>query len=473
MKPTKRLRAAIYCRISDDKMEDQAGVDRQEQDMRKLCERKGWEIVGVYVDNSKSAWKRNRKRPQWDAMLNSVRAGEIDAIAVYHPDRLMRQPRDLETLIEAVDRGVTVFGTVGEYDLTNSDHVMVLRIIVSVACKASDDASRRQKRKQKEMAESGVFKGGSRPFGFEPDGVTHREAEAAIVRKLTEGFLQGSTLRQLTAWLNTTGISRATAKGKWLEINVRQLLDSPRMAGLRIYHGDCDRPRNVDACPRSCAGQKFPAEWDAIVSVDDWEEAARKLHDNRQGFEARKDTFRIFEATGLVKCGKCGSNMHSTGGGKVGYICLSRLGGCGQMHIGKDNFERLLNSLVRQRIVESGLSGNRTIVRLDPEAEESIREDQAQMQELSKAWADKLITMDEWMMAKRPIAERIRIAQGRLVERAVPLRLAKRITSPEEWDLQTPEQRREIYRELFRGIVIHPGAKGFFNPDRVELVWSI
>lgn len=441
--------------------------------MRRLCERNGWVIAGVFVDNSKSAWKRNRKRPQWDAMLEMVAAGEIDLIAVYHPDRLMRQPRDLETLIEVANRGVEVVGTVGEYDLDNSDHRMTLRVLVAAACKASDDASRRQKRKQQEMAERGLFKGGSRPFGFEKDGVTHRPAEAEVVREVLRRFLNMETLRQITAWLNDSGIPRATGKGAWLEINTRQLLDSPRMAGFRWFHGGCDRPRNVDACPRSCPGQLFPAVWEPIVDRTEWEEARELLATNRRRFQARQPTFRIFEATSLVKCSLCGSNMHSTGGGKVGYICLSRLGGCGSMHIGKENLEKLLNLLVRERLVQSGLSGTRRIARMDPEAEALIKADQAQLAELAVAYGKRLIPMAEWMAAKKPIDDRIREAQGRLTEKAVPLRLAKRITSPEMWDLQSAEQRRDIYRELFQGIVIKPGTKGFFNPDRVEINWAV
>lgn len=472
--PKAAKRCAIYCRISDDKMEDQAGVERQEQDMRKLAAKSGWVIVDTYVDNSKSAWKRNRKRPQWDRMLEDVKAGLIDVIAVYHPDRLMRQPRDLETLIEVSQQGVTVYGTVGEYDLTNADHVMVLRIIVSVACKASDDASRRQKSKQREMAERGEFKGGSRPFGFEADGVTHRPFEADIVKRLVWKFINGSTLRQCTAWMNEQDVPRIAGKtNEWLEISVRQLLDSPRMAGIREFHGDCDRPRNKDACPRSCEGQRFPAKWEAIIPVEWWLEAEARLNGNRQAWETRKGTWRVFEATGLMKCGNCGSNMHSTGGAKVGYICLSRQGGCGKMHIGKDNVEKLLNRLVRVRIVQSGLNGTRKIARLDPEAEAEIRKDQAQLEELASAYGQKDLTMGEWMSAKRPIDDRIREAQGRLTERAVPLRLAKRITSPDMWDVQTPEERREIYRELFNGIVISQGTKGVFNPGRVEVNWAI
>ncbi|MFF3147652.1 recombinase family protein [Streptomyces sp. NPDC057927] len=66
--------AAIYCRISQAGDDDQTGVDRQERICREMAERLGARLADVFVDNNRSAWRRNRKRPGWDALL--VRMGE-------------------------------------------------------------------------------------------------------------------------------------------------------------------------------------------------------------------------------------------------------------------------------------------------------------------------------------------------------------------------------------------------------------
>lgn len=93
--------AAIYCRISKARDEDQTGVDRQERLCREVAARLGLVIApgGVLVDNNRSAWQRNRTRPGWTALLEAIRAGRVRHVIVYHPDRLMRQPRDLEELL--------------------------------------------------------------------------------------------------------------------------------------------------------------------------------------------------------------------------------------------------------------------------------------------------------------------------------------------------------------------------------------
>jgi DNA invertase Pin-like site-specific DNA recombinase len=48
-------RAAIYCRISQDRNGDGLGVTRQEDGCRALSDRLGWEVAGVYVDDDRSA----------------------------------------------------------------------------------------------------------------------------------------------------------------------------------------------------------------------------------------------------------------------------------------------------------------------------------------------------------------------------------------------------------------------------------
>jgi hypothetical protein len=66
--------AAIYCRISRARDEDQTGVDRQERLCREVAERLGLVIApgGVFVDNNRSAWQRNRNRPGWNAFDSAM-----------------------------------------------------------------------------------------------------------------------------------------------------------------------------------------------------------------------------------------------------------------------------------------------------------------------------------------------------------------------------------------------------------------
>lgn len=128
--------AAIYCLISHVNDDDQTGVERQERICRDVAERLGLIVAEdqVYVDNNRSAWQRKRKRPGWDALLAQAAEGRVRHVLTYHPDRLMRQPRDLEELLQiADDHDITLHGQANRRDLADPDDRFFLRIKASGA----------------------------------------------------------------------------------------------------------------------------------------------------------------------------------------------------------------------------------------------------------------------------------------------------------------------------------------------------
>ncbi|MFE7210021.1 recombinase family protein [Streptomyces sp. NPDC057611] len=192
--------AAIYCRISHTRDEDQTGVDRQERICRDIAERLQLRVepAHVYVDNNRSAWQRNRKRPGWEEMLEAMGEGKIRHVIVYHPDRLMRQPKDLEELLSiADDKRVLLHGEANRRDLSDPDDRFILRIEVAHACRSSDDTSRRLKDALKDKAREGKPHVGNRPYGYTSDGCAILEEEAEIVREVFRRYLDGESPRHI------------------------------------------------------------------------------------------------------------------------------------------------------------------------------------------------------------------------------------------------------------------------------------
>src|SRR5947209_1128271 len=100
------MRAAIYCRISQDRSDEGLGVTRQEQDCRAQAKRRNWTVSEVFVDNDISAYattRRRKTRPAYERMMDAIRAGAVGAIIVWHPDRLHRTPRELEDFIDLIE----------------------------------------------------------------------------------------------------------------------------------------------------------------------------------------------------------------------------------------------------------------------------------------------------------------------------------------------------------------------------------
>jgi site-specific DNA recombinase len=99
------VRAGIYARISSDREGDQLGVRRQVADCEELAERLGWSVVDRYVDNDVSAY-RGKPRPEYRRLLEDIGGRQVDAVVVWHADRLHRHPRELEDFFEVVDAWV-------------------------------------------------------------------------------------------------------------------------------------------------------------------------------------------------------------------------------------------------------------------------------------------------------------------------------------------------------------------------------
>ena len=151
MKGPPQIRAGIYARISEDRDETQLGVKRQLEDTEALAEQRGWEVVEHYIDNDLSAWKGGR-RPEYRRMLADIEAGHVDAVIVYHADRLHRQPRELEEFINLAEhRKIALASVTGDMDLATADGRMKARILGAVAANESDRKSDRIKRKMLQL----------------------------------------------------------------------------------------------------------------------------------------------------------------------------------------------------------------------------------------------------------------------------------------------------------------------------------
>lgn len=291
-------------------------VDEQERICRELAAARNWTVdpTHVYKDNSLSAWKRGRKRPGWDAMLKAVEHGEIDAIVVYHGDRLLRQPWDLEHLLSLADqKGIRLASIMGDRDLDNAEHRYILRIEAAAACRESDTISRRVTVGYERLAREGRTRlggRGGRAFGFKPDGMTVNEDDATMLREVAERILDGESVGAICRDLNARGFVTAT-EGAWDHGALKKLMLRPRLAGLLSRHGEI-----VGA-----------AAWPAILDRQTWEMVCAVLTNKAGQFTYATNT-RRYLLTGIAVCGTegCGQPLairHNVRAGLTGYGCIS------------------------------------------------------------------------------------------------------------------------------------------------------
>ena len=68
---------------------DQSAAGRLRE---QLAKQRGWKVVEWYVDSDISAYS-GKRRPEYQRMLEEIEAGILEAVVVYHADRLHRHPR--------------------------------------------------------------------------------------------------------------------------------------------------------------------------------------------------------------------------------------------------------------------------------------------------------------------------------------------------------------------------------------------
>ncbi|WIX83054.1 recombinase family protein [Amycolatopsis carbonis] len=314
-------------------------IDDQLADNRKVIKRVGG-TLGLELSDGLSAWNRKVKRPGWERLLARVESGESDGCVVWHTDRLFRQPRDLEALIDLAEHGYKVYSAHGERDLADPDDRFILRIEVAHAARSSDDTSRRLKRRFESIRAQGRETGGPRAFGFPGKDMTWKpgegetnadrpEAPAELVdqerraiRDAAELLLSedGTGWKVLKMW-NGAGI-RTVYGRNWIHSTVMFTMQRPALGGYLVHDN------------------KIVGRLKGEQILD------QRTYDRLQALFAGRKRGRIagqaYLGSGILRCGVCGRKLSARSikaspypdGSKRGhYFCPLQRGGCGKVYI--------------------------------------------------------------------------------------------------------------------------------------------
>jgi site-specific DNA recombinase len=461
------VRAGIYARISSDREGDSLAISRQVADCEALAERRGWKVVERYVDSDISAYS-GKLRPEYRRMLEEIEAGLIEAVVVYHADRLHRHPRELEEFMDACERaGLGNLATVsGDLDLASGDGQMMARVLGAFARKESDDKSRRIRRKHQELAQAGkVSGGGTRPFGFEADRRTIRPSEAAIIRECAERFLANEPLRSICRDLNARRIETVSGDAAWSSQTLRRILESARISGQREHHGEIVNK----------------AEWEAIITPAQTQRIRAKLADPTR---RKARTSRRYLLTRVLRCSHCNVRLYSRPREDRSrrYVCASGpgFGGCGKTTIVAEPLELFVVEAVLSRLDSPELAASLNGSMDDPDGavwQAEIEQAEAQLAELAQLFGQQEISRQEWLAARPPIEQRLTVAKKRLAALNRTTALTPHIGNAadlrERWRGLSLTKQTQIVEAVLDHLVVGPGRPGFnrFDESRLTPYW--
>lgn len=283
----------IYARVSQDRAAGRSVVE-QEQECRAVCQREGWTVADVLIDNDAGAsrWSRS-KRPSYDRLSSILREGDV--LVTWEASRAQRDLRAYLTLRDlCAERGVLWCYSGRVFDLTRSDDRFMTLLDIGLAEKEVDQTRERILRNIKANVEAGKPHG-VLPYGYriERDPETGKSIrrvlhpdQAPVVRRIADAVLDGQSLNSIARQLNSEGILTKTGK-RWEGKIIGRIIGKPAYAGLRVHKGKV----------------VSQGTWPAILTEDEHARIVAILTapDRRQ----QRGTDPRALLSGIAVCGKC------------------------------------------------------------------------------------------------------------------------------------------------------------------------
>ncbi|WP_455657107.1 recombinase family protein [Rhodococcoides fascians] len=329
---------------------------RQLAECRKLCESRGYDVVGVAEDLDVSAGKTSPfTRPKLGPWLDA-RHNDFDVIVFYRMDRIVRRLMDLAKLIDWAEKNrvTLVSATEAFLDLSQPFGKIIALLVANVAEMELNAITDRNASAFKHNYQSGKWRGGVPPWGYLPEKDAAGEwrlvqdpMQVEVIDEVVERVLVGEPLRAIAHNLTDRGIltpkdrfaqsrGREQAGYEWHSGPLKRGLTSPALLGRIVTREP--RVDELGEILRDANGKKvFGPE--TIVVGDDGSPLVRaepivtretfdRLAAELSGRENRTEP--TVRSSGLllrvIYCGVCGRPAYRLKGGtgrKSRYRCAS------------------------------------------------------------------------------------------------------------------------------------------------------
>ncbi|KAA5595393.1 recombinase family protein [Blastochloris sulfoviridis] len=300
---TKRLRCAIYCRVSTDAGLDQAfnSLDAQfeaSQAYIKSQAHEGWSLVRMrFADGGFSGGSTDR--PALQQLLADIEAGRIDVVVVYKVDRLTRSLADFAKLVELFDRNSVSFVSVTQqFNTTTSMGRLTLNVLLSFAQFEREVTSERIRDKIAASKLKGLWVGGMVPLGYDCRDKTLviNPQEAETVRTIFRRYLEVGSIGALLRDLRQRGIVT----------KIRPLSTGRTIGGIPFARGSLTYLLHNRFYIGEVAfkGRICPGAQPAILDRDLFEAVQQRLADQHTGYRKTREASaallmgRIFDDRG-------------------------------------------------------------------------------------------------------------------------------------------------------------------------------
>jgi DNA invertase Pin-like site-specific DNA recombinase len=230
------MKLIAYTCVSTDAQADKGyGLGVQWQAITSWAKANGHTIAAWYSDKGVSGSNGLSTRPGIKGALDAIKAPAVDGLVVPRLDRLARDVILQETLLRDFIKpyGLLFSAVATEQDVMEDDPADPARKMVRVILGAVADYERdlialRLHSGRAAKAAKGGYAYGGPPYGWRAqDGeLVRNEPEQAVITRMRQMQVAGTSLRQIAEALNADGIS--PRRGRWHSQTVARALERPQ-----------------------------------------------------------------------------------------------------------------------------------------------------------------------------------------------------------------------------------------------------
>ena len=338
------MRVAAYCRVSTDSEDQLESYKAQVAHYTDaISKNPRWRFVEIYADEGITGTLA-KKRPNFMRMIRDCKKGKIDLILTKSVARFARNTVDSLNYVRQLKAlGVGVFFEEQNLDSLKTDSEMFIGLHSVLAQAESENISANVRWGIQQRMKSGTFAFRYNILGYRKGMYGTPEIvleEAEHIRTIYSMYLNGNSLDQIKAYLESRGVKTRQGKSEWSKSQIKNILTNERYSGdmllQKTYTENCITKKvkkNRGEMAKYLITDNHPAIIDRQTFKAVQMEIARRSSRQRTSDKTASALGKYsgkYALTDLLVCGECGrpyrrKTWTRNGKKKVVWRCLNRI----------------------------------------------------------------------------------------------------------------------------------------------------
>lgn len=242
------LKVAAYCRVSTDDEDQLNSYYTQKAYYTEYIKRNPkWRFAGIYADEGITG-TQVKKRDEFLRMIDDCEKGKIDLILTKSVSRYARNIVDCISYIRKLKAlGIGIYFEEQNINSLTEDSEVYIGIYGVLAQSESENISANVKWGINKRMQNGTYNCRFNLLGYRRDKETKEiyivPEEAEVVKLIFQMYLQGKSLDQIKAYLESNEIKTINGKSVWDKSTIKGILINEKYVGdvifQKTYREDC------------------------------------------------------------------------------------------------------------------------------------------------------------------------------------------------------------------------------------------